>query len=233
MIREAVILAGGLGTRLRSVVADVPKCMAPVAGRPFLSYVIAYLQKQGVQRCIFSLGFKSEIITSFLEKEFASLEKEIVTEREPLGTGGGIKLACSQVKASDVLILNGDTLFDIDLKELGKFHFQKNAACSVALKPMRNFSRYGSVETDEGGLITAFHEKKFCKDGNINGGIYALNKDALLNMDLPEAFSFEKDFLEKKTAGNDLYGKIFDNYFIDIGIPEDYERAQVELKGIL
>ncbi|MFZ1530084.1 MAG: nucleotidyltransferase family protein [Ferruginibacter sp.] len=232
MIREAIILAGGLGTRLRSVVNDVPKCMAPVNGRPFLAYIMSYLQKQGVERFVFSLGFKSEIIVDFLKTQYTGLDIETVTEKEPLGTGGAIKLACDAAKSRDVLILNGDTLFDIDLQQLSSFHHYKKANCSIALKPMREFSRYGSVEIDGNNRIMAFNEKKFCKEGLINGGIYALKKRSLLEKDLPGVFSFEKEFLEKNT-GHGLYAMAFDNYFIDIGIPEDYERAQTELKEIL
>lgn len=229
MITEAIILAGGLGTRLRSVVADVPKCMAPVKGKPFLAYIIAYLQKQGIQRFVFSLGYKSEIVTNYLDANFASLEKVYVTEDEPLGTGGAIKAACQYVLGKDVLVFNGDTFFDIDLKRLSDFHIQHTAVCSVALKPMINFSRYGTVEVSSTNSITAFREKQFCESGLINGGIYALHAKELLTAALPEKFSFEKDFLEAQTGSGKFFATVFDNYFIDIGIPEDYERANHEL----
>ncbi len=233
MIKEAIILAGGLGTRLRSIISEVPKCMAPVAGRPFLAFIISYLQKQGVEQFIFSLGFKHEVITEFLKNEYASLHYSTVIEKEPLGTGGAIMLACHAVKGQHTLIVNGDTLYDIDLQQLSGFHQQKNSSCSIALKPMKNFSRYGSVETDQDDHITVFNEKKFCSKGLINGGIYALKKDSLAEKDFPPVFSFEKEFLEKNTGSGRLFGMSFDNYFIDIGIPEDYKRAQTELKGIL
>lgn len=229
MIKEAIILAGGLGTRLRSVVADVPKCMAPVKGKPFLAYIIAYLEKQGIQRFIFSLGYKSEIITHYLDEHFTALEKVYVTEEEPLGTGGAIKAACKYVTGKNVLVFNGDTFFDIDLKKLSGFHQQHHAVCSLALKPMINFNRYGTVETNSDGSITAFREKQFCESGLINGGIYALQASELLKASLPEKFSFEKDFLEVQTGSGKLFATTFDNYFIDIGIPEDYERANHEL----
>ncbi len=230
MITEAIILAGGLGTRLRSVVADVPKCMAPVKGKPFLAYIIAYLEKQGIQRFIFSLGYKSEIITGYLNDHFASLEKVYVTEEEPLGTGGAIKAACRHATGKNVLVFNGDTFFDIDLKKLSVFHQQHNAVCSVALKPMINFSRYGTVDINSTNSIIAFKEKQFCESGFINGGIYALQANELLTAPLPEKFSFEKDFLEAQTGSGKLFATAFDNYFIDIGIPEDYERANKEIE---
>lgn len=228
MIKEAIILAGGLGTRLQSVVSDVPKCMASVNGIPFINYLIIYLQNQGVNRFIFSLGYKSEIVTAYTDTHFAVLEKVYVIEKEPLGTGGAIAAACKQAINENVLVLNGDTFFDIDLQRLSGFHLLHKATCSIALKPMSHFSRYGAVDTDAKGIITAFHEKQFCESGFINGGIYALQTKMILEAGLPDKFSFEKDFLEKNT-GNKLYAIAFDDYFIDIGIPEDYERANHEL----
>jgi D-glycero-alpha-D-manno-heptose 1-phosphate guanylyltransferase len=229
MITEAIILAGGLGTRLRSVVADVPKCMAPVNGIPFISYIITGLQKQGITRFIFSLGYKSEIVIEYLDAHFDSLEKAYIIEEEPLGTGGAIKEACHYAEDENVLIFNGDTLFDIDLEKFSAFHLQQQAVCSLALKPMTNFSRYGAVDIDASHTVTAFHEKQFCESGLINGGIYALQVKAIAAAPLPEKFSFEKDFLEKNTGTGNLSALAFDNYFIDIGIPEDYERANREL----
>ncbi len=229
MIKEAIILAGGLGTRLRSVVADVPKCMAQVKGKPFINYIIAYLQKQGITRYIFSLGYKSEVVIDYVNTHFALLEKEYVIEEEPLGTGGAIKTACKKALSKNVLVFNGDTFFDIDLKQLSDFHNEHNAFCSVALKPMTDFSRYGTVEINSQNVITAFNEKQFCKSGLINGGIYALQTNALLTTALPDKFSFEKDFLEVQTKSEKLFALKFDKYFIDIGIPEDYIRANHEL----
>lgn len=224
MIKEAIILAGGLGTRLRPVVSAVPKCMAPVNGIPFIHFIITYLQKEGVERFIFSLGYKSEIVIDYVNKTFPALEKEYVVEATPRGTGGAIKLACNKVKNADVIILNGDTLFNINLKNLSEFHHHKKADFTVALKEMRNFSRYGSVVIDKNDLIKAFNEKKYCEKGFINGGVYALNVNSFINENLPENFSFEKDFLEKNTGKKKFYGLECEYYFIDIGIPEDYDR---------
>jgi D-glycero-alpha-D-manno-heptose 1-phosphate guanylyltransferase len=224
MIKEAIILAGGLGTRLRSVVSDVPKCMAPVNGIPFINFVISYLKNEGVERFILSLGYKSEMIIDHVNKSFSGLEIEYVIEDKPLGTGGAIKLACSKAKADDVLILNGDTLFNINLSDFAGFHKDKKADFTVALKEMRNFSRYGSVETDKNFAIKAFHEKTYCEQGFINGGVYALNVNSFMNEALQDVFSFEKDFLETNTGKKKFYGLPCEYYFIDIGIPEDYDR---------
>jgi D-glycero-alpha-D-manno-heptose 1-phosphate guanylyltransferase len=221
-ISEAIILAGGLGTRLRSVVADLPKCMAPVDGKPFLAFVIAYLRREGINRFIFSLGYKSEVITTWLDNEYPYLEKIYVIEETPLGTGGGIKLACKKVNGENVIVVNGDTIFNISISHLMDLHINKNAECTLALKPLTNFSRYGTVEINRQLAITKFNEKQYCESGLINGGIYAVNTQALLNKNLADSFSFEKDYLEKYIAQQKFYGFESDGYFIDIGVPEDY-----------
>ena len=230
MVKEAIILAGGLGTRLRDAVPDLPKCMAPVSGRPFLSHVIDYLRMQGIERFIFSLGYKWELIEEYLQKEYSTLNYTSVIEEEPLGTGGAILLAVQKAVSKDIIIANGDTLFKAKLNELFKTYELNNAECALALKPMQNFDRYGVVEIDDSGRISSFREKQFYQNGLINGGIYLLNIERFLARSLPAKFSFEKDYLEKFGSEGKFYGSIQDEYFIDIGIPEDYKRAQAELK---
>jgi D-glycero-alpha-D-manno-heptose 1-phosphate guanylyltransferase len=229
-IKEAIILAGGLGTRLRSVVSDLPKCMAPVAGRPFLFYVINYLQSQGIEKFIFSLGYKHEAIEEYLQQRFPTIPYQTVIEKEPLGTGGAARLACRKATEKNVLLANGDTLFKADVKQLATLHSQTNAACTLALKPMKHFDRYGVVELNTDGSIKDFKEKKFYESGYINGGLYAIDTEQFLKEDFPERFSFEKDYMEKSVGRGTIkmYGSIQDEYFIDIGIPEDFNRAQSE-----
>lgn len=225
-IKEAIILAGGLGTRLRDAVPDLPKCMAPVAGRPFIFFVINYLRSQGIEKFIFSLGFRHERILEYLNDQFVTLNYEYTIEDEPLGTGGAIKLASSKTSEENVLITNGDTLYKIDISKLVAIHYENNAVATLALKPMTDFDRYGIVEVDGKHKITNFLEKQFCKSGNINGGTYLLNIAAFKKIDWPDKFSFEKEFLETKKFN--LSGSIQDEYFIDIGIPEDYNKAQID-----
>lgn len=232
MIREAIILAGGLGTRLRSVVYDLPKCMAPVNGKPFLHFVINQLKRQGTDKLIFSLGYKHELIEGWLNDQYPMLNIQCSTEEEPLGTGGAVKRACSKATERDIFVLNGDTFFNIDLGLLANFHQTSKADCTLSLKPMLNFDRYGVVELNNDHFITRFKEKSHYKEGFINGGIYALNKDRFLQEDLPEKFSFEKDYLEQFYTQRKMAGLVQDEYFIDIGIPADYERAQLELKSM-
>ncbi len=227
---EAIILAGGLGTRLRNTVPGLPKCMAPVNGKPFINYIIEYLRSQNIQRFIFSVGFLHEMISNHIQNEFPELDSSFVIEDKSLGTGGAIHLSIKKAHAENVLILNGDTLFKVNVTALFSLHEEKNADCTIALKPMQNFERYGVVEIDEEKKVLRFNEKKKYTEGLINGGIYVLNVPSFLKQSWPETFSFEKDYLENAPEKKNLYGDVQDAYFIDIGIPEDYERAQEELK---
>lgn len=229
-MHEAILLAGGLGTRLRSAVPDLPKCMAPVNGKPFLAYVIRYLRQQGIRRFIFALGYRHHDFDVFLQSFLAKDQYAVSIEEEPLGTGGAIKLACHKVLSENVLVTNGDTLFEADVQALERFHYQRQAACTLALKPLKNFSRYGAVVLDKNGVIQQFREKQQCSEGLINGGVYALNIAQFRGHDLPEKFSFENEYLERYTGEKIFYGLPQNGYFIDIGIPEDYEKARRELK---
>ena len=227
--KEVIVLAGGFGTRLREAVPDLPKVMAPVAGRPFLAFIIDYLRMQGVTRFIFSLGFKAAVIEQFLKEQYPTLDYTTVTETEPLGTGGGIRLALQKAKAKDVLIVNGDTLFKIKANQLYQQHQQKNAECTLALKPMKAFDRYGVVTLGDEERVLSFEEKKWYEEGLINGGVYLLDKEKFFQRSFPPRFSFEKDYLESFCNEAVFLGVKQDDYFIDIGIPADYERAQKEL----
>ena len=228
-IKEAIVLAGGLGTRLRPAVPDLPKCMAPVNGRPFLSYIIDYYTSQGIEKFIFALGYKHEVIVGWIKQQYPALNVEYAIEKEPLGTGGAIQLAVEKAREKDLLILNGDTIFKIDLPMLTSFHEDNASACTLALKPMKDFERYGVVEINEEGLITRFKEKKHYQEGLINGGAYLLNVGRFRQQKRPSVFSFEKDYLERCFTFMPMYGCVQEGYFIDIGIPEDFEKAQTDL----
>lgn len=226
MIREAIILAGGLGTRLREVVADIPKCLAPVAGKPFLHYVIHDLLQQGVQHVIIAAGYKHELIEAFMAANYPNLDYSIHIEKELLGTGGAIRSCCPYIRGEQAIVLNGDTLFQVPLDELTSVHTRTSALCTLALKPMKQFDRYGAVRVNEQHQITAFEEKQFREYGLINGGVYALNIPEFTKW-IPEGVSsFEKAFLEPQATTGNLAACISDTYFIDIGIPSDFEKAQ-------
>jgi D-glycero-alpha-D-manno-heptose 1-phosphate guanylyltransferase len=230
---DTVILAGGLGTRLRSVVHDAPKCLAPVAGKPFLHYLLQYLAQQNItRRIVLSVGYLHEQIESYIAtvKSNYNFEFTFAYEHEPLGTGGGIQCALQQVNTNVAFVLNGDTFYNANLQQLVIEHQQTKADTSIALKPLKNFDRYGTVEINEQNAITSFNEKKAVQEGLINGGIYCMNTKAFLNLGLPTKFSFEQEYLSKtKELNHHLYGVVDDGYFIDIGIPEDYETAQTTL----
>jgi len=311
---EAIILAGGLGTRLRSAVSDRPKCLAPIGEgckkerrenlqkacpppdtgrgrgpldtsyreamaqetvggaerakrespfggfsaaacgtRPFLYYLLEDLGRQGVSRVILSVGYKHEAVMEWMASQEWPFEVSYAVEESPLGTGGAIRLALSMAREERVLVLNGDTFFQLpSLKAL----LEVEAPMALALKPMRDFDRYGEVSVDRPSrpdresvipsgkispraslgrddksvLVTAFHEKRPCAEGLINGGVYALDRGLFDGLgDLPEKFSFEKEALEPMAAKGKVRGLVSDGYFIDIGVPEDYARAQQEL----
>jgi D-glycero-alpha-D-manno-heptose 1-phosphate guanylyltransferase len=227
---EAIILAGGLGTRLQGVIGAYPKCMAAVNGKPFIEYLLTYLSQHGCKRVILSLGFKHEVVTEWLSAQKFSFETDHVIEYEPLGTGGGIKLALEAAREPEVMVLNGDTLFDIDVKLLIQAHREAGAETTIALREMERFERYGVVHTDAHGLIQSFAEKRYTEQGMINGGVYLIDRVAFLKRELPQKFSFEKDYLEKYVSEHKFYGRASSDYFIDIGVPEDYARVQDDFK---
>ncbi|EAJ6837456.1 D-glycero-D-manno-heptose 1-phosphate guanosyltransferase [Campylobacter coli] len=214
---QAIVLAGGLGTRLKSVVQDLPKPMAPINGKPFLAFVLEYLKKQGIAEVILSVSYKYELIQEYFKDEFHGMKIRYNVEKELLGTGGAIKDALKLIQ-NQVYVLNGDTIFDIDLKKL----FLNNSKICIALKQMQNFDRYGTVNVDDQGIVTSFEEKVFKKQGLINGGIYLLKKDIFDNFDLEKKFSFEK-FLQENFELLKIQTQIFNDYFIDIGVPQDYK----------
>jgi D-glycero-alpha-D-manno-heptose 1-phosphate guanylyltransferase len=230
LISTAIILAGGLGTRLRSVVSDLPKCMAPVNQKPFLDYVIEYLQNQGITHFVFSVGYMADTIIQHIQYNYPELNAAFAIEESPLGTGGAILYACQYAKEDNVIIVNGDTIFKVSLNELTNTHIDNHSECTLSLKPMNQFERYGVVSLNEQQQITGFKEKQYYEKGLINGGVYALNTARFKQHSFPKIFSFEKDYLEAYYAKGLFYGYISESYFIDIGIPEDFSKAQQELK---
>ncbi len=233
MIREAIVLAGGLGTRLRGEVPDLPKCLAPVAGVPFLDYLLKQCRHQGVHRFVFALGHQRALVESYLAEALSADQYRVSVETSPLGTGGAIRLATESCTDRQVFVLNADSFFGIPLNDFAGFHEVHAAGCSLALKPMTNFSRYGVVETDESGRIIRFQEKKETAAGLINAGVYALDRHRFQSLDFPRVFSFEKDYLEAYLTKQQLFGMASEEYFIDIGVPEDYRRAQIQLPNQL
>ena len=230
MIKEAILLVGGLGTRLHSEVDNLPKSMAPINDKPFLAYQMAYLKSYGISKVILATGYLSESISDYFGHEYMSIKIEYSIEETPLGTGGAIKQALEKVSEESVLILNGDTLFKVDLAAFYQNHLQSGADFSMALKPMKNFNRYGVVVLDHEQQVIGFEEKKEQLEGNINGGIYLLNKTIFKTDNYPPKFSFEKMFLEEGYKDFKFIGFTSATYFLDIGIPSDYHQAQIDFK---
>lgn len=229
MIKEAIILAGGMGTRLRSVITEIPKPMAPVGNRPFLAIILDNLNDQGIEHVILAVGYKFEVIQSHFGIQYKNITLDYAIEKEPLGTGGAVGLSLNQLNGDAFLMMNGDTLFDVNLERLSLFHSETNANLSMALKPIEDQERYGLVRIDENARVIEFAEKQHIDKGLINGGIYATTKSYIDSLNLPKKYSWEKDILEAQSNHSRIFGYLSDSYFIDIGIPADYSRAQIEL----
>jgi D-glycero-alpha-D-manno-heptose 1-phosphate guanylyltransferase len=218
----ALIPAGGLGTRLRSVVQDRPKPMADINGAPFLEIVVRCFHRKGLRHFVFLVGYKGEMIENHFKNLPGDWDFGFSREVEPLGTGGAIKKALSFASEPCVSI-NGDTFFDADLNALLNFHREKRGSATLALYPVADVSRYGSVELNHEGRITRFTEKSDAgpKAGLINAGVTILSRDFIAS--LPDgAFSMEQDVYPKEAAAGRLFGLAQDRAFFDIGTPESY-----------
>ncbi len=227
--REAIVLAGGFGTRLAHVVPDVCKPMAPVAGRPFLRFIMDQLAAAGFDRAVVADGYRREQVEGFFGPAYRGMAIEYSPEETPLLTGGAVKRALSRCESDWVFVLNGDTWLDVDfaVMEAAARNASRGVSAAIAVKRMRDFERYGTVDVDAGGALTAFHEKCPCEEGLINAGVYLLRRDALNNM--PEKFSLESDYFECVVGDGALRAVKCSGGFIDIGVPEDYELAQTML----
>ena len=225
---EAIVLAGGFGTRLQSVVSGLPKPMAPIGGRPFLEILLKGLSEKGFGRVILSLGFMADKIIGHFGSNFCGMELQYVVENEPLGTGGAIRLGMSEAKQDHIYIFNGDTYLDLEVdaveRQWQRFHYP-----IIVGKEVDDATRYGCL-LSECGRVTGFSEKTASGSGLINAGCYVLGRNELNSFLINTAFSLEMDYLSLavKNTRFDLF--ITSGHFIDIGVPEDYSRAQSELK---
>lgn len=226
---EAIVLAGGFGTRLQKVVSDVPKSMALINKRPFLEYLFDYLMHQGVIKVVLSVGYRHELISRHFGDHYQSLAIQYAVETEPLGTGGGIRLAMWKIDGSRALVMNGDSLFKLNYLELMEFHLKKKADATLALRKLDDTSRYGRVSMNRTRRISGFEEKKLSAGpGYINGGVYIIEKKFMMEPEFRGRFSLEKDCFGNYFPVSKFYGFPAEGYFLDIGIPEDYLKAQHE-----
>lgn len=228
--REAVVLAGGFGTRLAHLIPDTCKPMAPVAGEPFLRYVLDQLDAAGFARVVIADGFRREQIESYFMGTYRGLEIDYSPEESPLLTGGALKKALMLCTQPEVFVLNGDTWLGIDFSAMERALAEHpRASCCLAIKHMCDFDRYGVLEVAKDGIVRAFREKAFNTDGFINGGVYLIRRHVLQNE--PSAFSLEGDWFQRVVGSGSLVACEASGGFIDIGVPEDYRRSQKMFAG--
>jgi D-glycero-alpha-D-manno-heptose 1-phosphate guanylyltransferase len=229
---EAIILAGGFGTRLQSRLNGIPKPMAPVAGRPFLEILIDRLIHSGFDRVILSVGHLAGVIQNHFGSAWRGVPIDYVVEDQPLGTGGAIRKSMEQVRETAAFVLNGDTWLDVDLGAMNDLHRQSQSIITIALSQVADVARYGGVELKDDKVVS-FIEKGQTRAGEsraglINGGVYILQKDFPWPENLPERFSFETDVLLPRLPSLNHAVFLSSGKFIDIGVPEDLDRAQRE-----
>jgi D-glycero-alpha-D-manno-heptose 1-phosphate guanylyltransferase len=229
-VAQAVILAGGLGTRLRAVVDDLPKVMAPVGGRPFLEHVLDRLIAQGLERAILAVSYRREAILDHFGDRYRGLQLTYSIEQEPLGTGGAIRQALAQAGASPCFILNGDTWLELDYAAMARAWVESGAPLAMAVRELPEVGRYGALEVAN-GRVTAFLEKGRSGPGVINAGVYLTTPDLFTGADWPARFSFEQDLLMAHLERLAPLAYRTSGAFIDIGVPEDYFRAQALFAG--
>ncbi|HEX5413757.1 MAG TPA: nucleotidyltransferase family protein [Terriglobia bacterium] len=235
---EAVVLAGGRGTRLRGAVSGFPKSLAPIGHVPFLSYLLGWLRDQGVIDIILAVGYRrQDIVRQYHGRVPAGVRLRYSAETSPLGTGGALRNLRMMLAGEEFLVLNGDSIFDVNLRKMLSFHRQHRAQTTLALASPPEAGRYGSVILDGRGRIKAFVEKKAVAPAGedcgtvprlISGGLYIMNKAVFRHIPGGRAVSLEKEVFPR-LIGGPFYGFPSKGYFIDIGIPEDYRRANTEL----
>jgi D-glycero-alpha-D-manno-heptose 1-phosphate guanylyltransferase len=220
---KAIILAGGLGTRLRTAVDNLPKPMAPVGGKPFLEYLLLQLKRGGIGDIVLSVGYKGEMIISYFgDGSSLGIRISYSEENKPLGTGGAIKQSIFHYDDSQFIVMNGDSYFNISFADLLQCHTGTPGLLTIGLALVKDRSRYGNVEiNDDDGRVTSFQKEGPRTVGLINSGVYIVNRD-IVNY-IPEGqVSLEGHVLPLLKDDHLLYGKVFDAFFLDIGIPNDY-----------
>lgn len=227
---EVIILSGGLGTRLNGVIRGIPKVMAPVNNKPFLEYILDDLNQQGVNKVVLATGYKKEYVKNYFGDKYKNILIKYSEENFPLGTGGAIKKALYKTNENNVIVMNGDIYTKLNYMELYKRHLSNCAEVTLALKKMENFERYGNVTLLD-NKITCFAEKKFVTKGYMSVGCYVFNRNVLNSFEDNVKFSIEYDFFVKYVEKLFFSPYFYDDIFIDIGIPEDYELVKKVLKN--
>lgn len=227
---EAIVLAGGFGTRLRQVVPNLPKPMAPIAGRPFLEILLSTLAQKGFHRVILSLGYMAEKVVDYFGDRFSGMELVYEIETSPLGTGGAVRQALTRCRSDHVYVMNGDTYLDAEVSEL-EAQWQAQRTPIIVARCVPDTARYGRLDTAV-GRVRGFCEKGGGGSGLINAGCYVFPTSILDRFPRGQAFSLETDFLATAVANERFDLFVTKGRFIDIGVPEDFVRAQTELTGV-
>lgn len=222
---EAIVLVGGRGTRLRSVVPDLPKPLAPVAGRPFLAWLLDRLANGGMRRVVLAAGFRAEQIQALIGTRWLTMEVAYSIEDQPLGTGGAVRRATKMLQGTAVHLLNGDTFLDYDCHALALATRRLGASVGMTLARVDDVARYGAIECDQGRVV-GFREKGEAGSGLINAGSYFLTARALEALPDQVPCSFETEVLAPMVRAGEVAAFDTTAGFIDIGVPEDYLRAQ-------
>jgi D-glycero-alpha-D-manno-heptose 1-phosphate guanylyltransferase len=223
---DTIILAGGVGSRLQGVVADRPKCLAEINGRPFLAYLLDQLERAGICDVILSTGYMAEKVEAAFGARHGSIALRYSREDKPLGTGGGVKQALGLCRHDHVLVLNGDSYFDFDWRDFLGWFDPASMRLAMVLAWMEDGRRFGQVTAGDDGQVLGFREKnEAAKSGWINAGMYMIRRGVLAGFESAENFSLERDFFPVQ-VGHEFYSRGYRGRFIDIGTPESYRAAQ-------
>lgn len=229
----AIILAGGLGSRLRESVSDRPKVLASVMGKPFLSYLLDQINDSNITNVILCTGYLGNMINDEYGLRYKNLKITYSQENKPLGTGGALKLALPLIQSKLLMVMNGDSYINILLNNYIKWFTENKFSASICLTHKDDTRRFGRIELDQNDKIERFNEKKDVNEaGYINAGIYLFEKELFSHIPRRKFFSLEKEFFPKMINNNNIYGYICDNKFIDIGTPESYSKANTFLNQI-
>jgi D-glycero-alpha-D-manno-heptose 1-phosphate guanylyltransferase len=230
MSLQAIILAGGFGTRLRRVIGDMPKPMAPVAGKPFLEHVLSELERQGFVNVVLAVGHRKELIREYFGHSFGRIRIDYSEETRPLGTGGAIRSALRLTAPAPCFVLNGDTWIRLDFAAMGQAHEARFADLSIAVRHVSDAGRFGALQIRRDRVV-GFVEKGHAGPGFVNAGVYILAQGIFAGLALEEEFSFERDFLSQHVSALKPLAFPSAGEFFDIGVPEDYWRARTFLES--
>ena len=224
---DVMILCGGMGVRLRSVVSDRPKSMAEINGKPFLHYLLKQISNNGFKRVILCVGYKADLIENYFKDKYLKLEIVYSKETEPLGTGGAVKLALPYAQSEYMMIMNGDSYINANLGRFVENSMSSKREASILITEVKNVARFGRIIFDDGHRILSFEEKgQYNGEGYINSGIYLLKQNILREIPSNIKYSLEMELFPQLVKKRELSASLLNGKFIDIGTPESYKKAE-------